>query len=411
MSFQVGDKNIANASGQVVRLDLQNTIKAVANNNFGQMADAGDILPCEFLADDGTNKLYIRQSTGGEEAKQLLANGQPNPNAATFYEVGNLDEDNLGLLPKSGGSMTGPILANEGNSTHAGDASAPSLAFNNDPDTGMFRQGSDSIGFACAGQERVKIDGNGLHVLGNNSNARAIQMLDANNDRAIAVKCPDVLASNYNLTLPPSIVSGGFLGTDASGQLSFQIIAGVPTGAVFCMADNQNTGTGYQGNGIPDGYLECSGQSVNRNTYAALFAVIGTRYGSNSGSTFNVPDLRGEFVRGFDNGRGADSGRSIGSFQQQDNRVHAHSATSSHGSQSVHAHSYNISHVAHTNVYAKTHQFADARMSLIDTTNMGNPTGAVHAQNANLGGITTTIGNDGSESRPRNIAMFYIIKV
>lgn len=399
---QVGNKNIDNASGQVVRLDMQNTVKAVATNNFGQRKDAGTILPCEFLADDTSNKLLIRKSTGGDQA-------DPNPTtgtAADFFPVGNLDEDNLGLLPKEGGAMTGPILSDD-----AANASAPAIAFDQDPDTGIFRQGSDSIGFACGGLERVKMNVDGLHILGNNSNARALSMLDANNDRAVNIRCPDVLSSNYNLTLPPSIVAGGFLSTDANGQLAFQIIAGVPSGAVFCMADNQNTGTGYQSNGIPDGYLECSGQSVNRNTFAALFAVIGTRYGSSSGSTFNVPDLRGEFVRGFDNGRGADSGRSIGSTQAQDNRVHAHTATSSHGAQSVHAHAYNISHVAHTNVYAKTHQFADSRMSLIDTSNMGNPTGATHSQNANLGAITTTIGNDGSESRPRNIAMFYIIKV
>lgn len=67
---------------------------------------------------------------------------------------------------------------------------------------------------------------------------------------------------------------------------------------------------------LPAGYLECNGQAVSRTTYALLFAKIGTTYGAGNGSTtFNLPDLRGEFVRGWDNGRGIDAGRTIGSSQ------------------------------------------------------------------------------------------------
>jgi len=63
-------------------------------------------------------------------------------------------------------------------------------------------------------------------------------------------------------------------------------------------------------NAAPDGWRACSGQAVSRTTYAALFAAIGTEYGVGDGSTtFDLPDLRGEFLRGWDNGRGVDSGR------------------------------------------------------------------------------------------------------
>lgn len=57
---------------------------------------------------------------------------------------------------------------------------------------------------------------------------------------------------------------------------------------------------------IPAYTLECAGQSISRTTYAALFAAIGTRYGTADGASFNVPDLRGEFIRGWDHGRGVD---------------------------------------------------------------------------------------------------------
>lgn len=59
--------------------------------------------------------------------------------------------------------------------------------------------------------------------------------------------------------------------------------------------------------GAPSGWLECDGSAVSRTTYADLFAYLGTTYGAGDGSsTFNLPDYRGEFLRGFDNGAGND---------------------------------------------------------------------------------------------------------
>ncbi len=75
----------------------------------------------------------------------------------------------------------------------------------------------------------------------------------------------------------------------------------------------------------PAGWLECNGAAVSRTTYAALFAAIGTRHGAGDGSTtFNLPDLRGEFLRCWDHGRGVDPGRAIGSAQAENMGVHTH---------------------------------------------------------------------------------------
>lgn len=66
----------------------------------------------------------------------------------------------------------------------------------------------------------------------------------------------------------------------------------------------------YAGSTAPTGWLLCSNQPVSRTTYSALFAVIGTTYGSGDGSTtFNVPDLRGRTVAGLDNMGGTDAAR------------------------------------------------------------------------------------------------------
>lgn len=76
----------------------------------------------------------------------------------------------------------------------------------------------------------------------------------------------------------------------------------------------------------PAGWLECNGAAVSRTVYASLFASINTTWGAGDGvNTFNLPDLRGEFIRGWDNGRGVDSGRAFGSFQNYEIQSHSHS--------------------------------------------------------------------------------------
>ena len=66
----------------------------------------------------------------------------------------------------------------------------------------------------------------------------------------------------------------------------------------------------------PDGFLLCDGSALSRTSYSALFEAIGIAYGAGNGSsTFNIPDLRGEFIRGADGGRGVDAGRTLGSAQ------------------------------------------------------------------------------------------------
>jgi len=96
---------------------------------------------------------------------------------------------------------------------------------------------------------------------------------------------------------------------------AFVLANNVPAGAVHFFAMNT----------APTGYLKANGATISRTTYATLFAAISTTFGSGDGSTtFNLPDLRGEFVRGWDDSRGVDSGRGFGSFQSQDIQSHNH---------------------------------------------------------------------------------------
>lgn len=62
----------------------------------------------------------------------------------------------------------------------------------------------------------------------------------------------------------------------------------------------------FAGTTPPEGTLLCDGSAVSRDTYSDLFDVIGTTWGAGDGSTtFNLPDLRGKWLMGADEERGA----------------------------------------------------------------------------------------------------------
>lgn len=91
--------------------------------------------------------------------------------------------------------------------------------------------------------------------------------------------------------------------------------ASAPAGAVVFYA--QST--------APTGWLKANGALISRTTYAALFSAIGTTYGAGDGATtFKLPDLRGEFLRGWDDGRGVDAGRANASAQSDAMQGHKH---------------------------------------------------------------------------------------
>ena len=113
-----------------------------------------------------------------------------------------------------------------------------------------------------------------------------------------------------------SMRNDGELRYDGKRLLNVDDLSGmIPSGAVLYFA----------GQTAPTGWLKANGAAVSRSTYAALFAAIGTTYGTGDGrSTFNLPDLRGEFVRGWDDGRGVDNGRALGSAQADEFKAHTH---------------------------------------------------------------------------------------
>lgn len=94
----------------------------------------------------------------------------------------------------------------------------------------------------------------------------------------------------------------------------------------------------FAGDNAPIGWLKSNGTAVSRTAYANLFAVIGTKYGAGDGfNTFNLPDARGEFIRGWDDGRGVDPGRVNGSRQDQSIQAHSHTGNTNGGGNHQHS--------------------------------------------------------------------------
>jgi len=378
------DGTIQNDTGSNVRSDLNNNFAACFTNNSGASAPS-TTYAYMWWPDTGNGLLKMRNS--GNTA---------------WITVGTLDSTNLALAPQASPTFTGNVtiaagtvslpslrftgdndtglyssaannvnitaggtLSHTFTSTYStasvpirvpdGTAAAPSITNTGDENTGIFFGAADEVSISTGGTERAQFDSNGLSILAQ----KPVRYYDADSSHYVELKAASTVSANVTLTLPTSDGDADqYLKTDGSGNLSWASVstpAGVPTGSVFAMATTT----------VPSGYLECDGSAVSRTTYADLFAAIGTTWGAGNGSsTFNVPDLRGEFVRGWDNGRGVDSSRSFATSQ------------------------------------AQSTQNLDGTTSLL----------TVYGGNVEYQFTNTDVDTNVTETRPRNIALMYVIK-
>lgn len=172
----------------------------------------------------------------------------------------------------------------------------------------------------------------------------------------------------------------------------------------------------FGGTTAPTGYLLCNGQAVSRTGNAALFAAIGTSFGSGDGSTtFNVPDLRGRFLRGVDSVNGAggndpddaartamttggNTGNAVGSVQGHQYGSHDHGGGN---------HSHGFWNNGSASMYVAG-TAGDARfrpLTVENNTNYNNP-----GLGINYSG-NVIAANGGNETRPVNASVNYIIKL
>ena len=131
------------------------------------------------------------------------------------------------------------------------------------------------------------------------------------------------------VTAKGTLISGTAANTPTALPLGvntqyLQVNTACPTGLewVVGMGDTPvGTVNWFAATAAPVGWLVADGRAVSRTTYSTLFGIIGTTYGiGDNSTTFNLPDMRGMFARGWDAAggtpRGCDTGRLFGSTQQ-----------------------------------------------------------------------------------------------
>lgn len=153
----------------------------------------------------------------------------------------------------------------------------------------------------------------------------------------------------------------------------------------------------FAGDFAPAGWLKANGAAVSRTAYAKLFAAIGTRFGAGDGySTFNLPDLRGEFPRFWDDGRGVDAGRRLGTLQLD--AIQHWVATFTYQRAQVNG----IENVSGGIVFNRT-----------SAAGVGTPsnTGAWSVGEVTISPSANNVARTAPETRPRNIALLACIKI
>ena len=138
-------------------------------------------------------------------------------------------------------------------------------------------------------------------------------------------------ALQAQLDAKAALASPTFTGTPILPTTT-QIGTGTPTTTLGSLSTPAGAVMTFAMNSAPSGWLAADGSAVSRTTYATLFAAIGTVYGSgDTTTTFNLPDLRGYFVRGAGtNGDGTVSG-SFGAKQADSVGPHTHPNTTTQG--------------------------------------------------------------------------------
>jgi hypothetical protein len=318
------DGTIQNDTGANVRSDLNNNFAACFTNNSGASAPS-TTFAYMWWADTSNGLLKLRN--GGN---------------TDWITVGSLTTTNLALAPQASPTFTGNVTipagtvslpslrftgdndtglysaaANTVNVTaggtlsHAftstystanvpirvpdGTAAAPSITNTGDENTGIFFGAADEVSISTGGTERAQFDSNGLSVL----SQKPVRYYDADNSHYVELKAASTVSANVTLTLPTSDGDADqFLKTDGSGNI---VWASCPLRLVFRLALSSRWRPPpcpvviWSAMVLP---LAAPPTPICLLQLARPGAVV------TDSTTFNVPNLRGEFVRGWDNGRG-----------------------------------------------------------------------------------------------------------
>ena len=356
-----------------------------------------------FPAGDG----LVERFSGTLRNRTCAANEVLKWDATNGWICGVDNSTDTTKVPLGGGTMTGALTLSGNPTENLHSATKQYVDTQVGNSAHWTKTGSDiaygggNVGVGTAAAPAAKLEVNGGIKMGN-----------------------DADACNSSKQGTMRFVGGNFQGCDGTNWVTMGAVTPPGQVATYAMTN------------CPSGWIKANGAAVSRTAYANLFTAIGTTWGAGDGSTtFNLPDLRGQFVRALDDGKGIDPGRTLASTQADDNKSHshtgttatagnhAHTATSAMGG--VHSHAINAHFANTTDVLVINDWGTDAilgsdnapgthgfRSTAQRTEGDG---GHAHAITVNADGdhthTITTNTSGGTETRPKNIALLYCIKI
>lgn len=321
-------------------------------------------------------------------------------NGTEVWTVDNIAAPSTALSPVFSSNVTisantsGPALL----VTQTGAGAAIRVQDSADPDASPFvvdTSGNVGIGTATPANA-IDVAGGAIQISTSGGTARTVMSADAtdsifavSDDRNFTVKtnaAARLTVNSLTATSTVPVVLPSDPTTALQAATKQYVDAAGPAGAIMAFA----------GSTAPSGWLKCEGQAISRTTYATLFAAISTTWGSGDGSTtFNVPDLRGMFVRGTGtNATGSSSGAagpSVGSYAADTYLNHSHAIT-------------DPGHTHDLIVNSSGFQAGAASAYASGT----NTTLTTQSKTTGISVNTSTTG--GTETKPKNYGVLYIIK-
>ncbi|HEL4252897.1 TPA: phage tail protein [Stenotrophomonas maltophilia] len=171
----------------------------------------------------------------------------------------------------------------------------------------------------------------------------------------------------------------------------------------------------FAGANAPTGWLKANGAQVAKEAYPALYAAIGDLYTpagqSPSASSFFLPDLRGMFPRFWDDGRGNDAGRTIGSNQGDQLAAHAHGGRTSEAGDHAHDSSFGEGnkYTAAAPYGMSPHRPGNRNAGASGGIDYDNYAWQTSTDGRHAHDFTTGV-TGGNETRPKNVALLACIK-
>jgi microcystin-dependent protein len=322
-------------------------------------------------------------------------------NGTEIWTVDNIAAPSTALSPVFSSNVTisantsGPALL----VTQTGAGAAIRVQDSADPDSSPFvvdTTGQVGIGTATPANA-IDVAGGAIQISTSGGTARTVMSADST-DSIFAV------SDDRNFTVKTNAATRLTVNSTAATSTVPVVLPAIPTTALQAATKSyvdQVLPPGcimpFAGTSVPTDWLACQGQAVSQTTYAALFAAIGTTWnttGEGAGN-FRLPDLRGMFVRGTGtNATGSSSGAvgpSVGAYAADTYLNHSHAITDP-----GHAHSYTI--------WGERRQ-ADGNQSSFWANDTTSTTGT-----ATTGLTVNTSTTGGTETKPKNYGVLYIIK-